>query len=207
MDGANGSTTFTDVTGKIITPTGNVQISTAQSKFSGASSLFSDGSGYLSAPVSTDMQFGIGDLTWECYARPSTVTPGTLISVLGNAQGSQAGNSGLFMIVHNSKFQFRHWVNGNSNAICSQTIAINTWYHVAATKVGTVIKIFVDGIEGTAGSTTLANQDNQFRIGATINNGGFAANFQGHIDEVRITKGFARYTANFTPPTAAFPDN
>ena len=43
-------------------------------------------------------------------------------------------------------------------------------------------------------------------IGASDYNSGSSEYLTGYIDDLRITKGYARYTATFTPPTAAFPN-
>lgn len=206
FDGANNSVAFTDVKGKTITPFGNAVISTAQSKF-GGSSVYFDGSGdYLSIPLSADLQFGSGDLTWEAWVRPLAVTPNTYMTIFGNALGRAAGNAGLFLSVYNSQFVFRHWLNGNSNAVSSQTIQANTWYYVAVTKTGTALNVYVDGIKGSTGSTSLTNQDNNFTIGTTLQNDGFATDYSGYIDELRLTKA-VRYTQNFTVSNSPFPNN
>jgi hypothetical protein len=83
-------------------------------------------------------------------------------------------------------------------------VTASAWHHVAATRSGNTVRVFLDGTEdasatfsnGTAASSALV-------IGAFAD-GTEALN--GWMDEIRITKGLARYTANFTPPTEAFPD-
>jgi hypothetical protein len=63
-------------------------------------------------------------------------------------------------------------------------------------------------VEGTPGSIPSTNSTHSnFIVGVVYDNGGYAIDYQGYIDEIRITKGIARYTANFTPPSAAFPDS
>jgi len=66
MDGADGSTTFTDEAGHTVTANGNAQIDTAQNVFGGASGLFDGSSGYLTVPDSEDWNFGTGDFTFDC---------------------------------------------------------------------------------------------------------------------------------------------
>lgn len=72
MDGANGSTTFTDQKGKTWTPNGNVQISTAQSVFGGSSAAFDGVNDSLSIASHADFGFGTGDWTVECFVRQTT---------------------------------------------------------------------------------------------------------------------------------------
>lgn len=218
MDGTNGSTTFTDVTGKTVTANGNAQISTTQSKFGGASAYF-DGTGdYLSLANSTNFNFGTGDFTIECWIYPtaypqswagsyySTIVGKDVYSARGYAL-NVAGN-GTF-----ASISFSGWSNNSTyqevaGALTGQ-ITLNTWKHVCACRNGNTLCLFVDGALITAGAFTINIQDtgNTVRIGAAEFDATYKGYFTGYIDDLRITKGVARYTANFTAPTAAFPDN
>jgi hypothetical protein len=85
-------------------------------------------------------------------------------------------------------------------------ISVSTWYHIAACSDGSTVRLFLDGVEGatTDTATVIFNATEDFRIMA-IHSSGVAANFfDGWVDNVRITKGTARYIADFTPPTKAF---
>ena len=96
---------------------------------------------------------------------------------------------------------------GNPLLLSSSTLALNQWYHVAVTRQNGVFRMFIDGqLEATATKSVAVD----FSLGGTAigingwniaNNTGF---FVGHIDEMRITKGRARYTTAFTPPGAPF---
>ena len=77
-----------------------------------------------------------------------------------------------------------------------------TWTHIAITRSGTTARMFYDGTQVASATTAHDFVDAAFYIGQ---DGGSNA-FIGYIDDLRITKGYARYTANFTPPTAAFPN-
>ena len=85
----------------------------------------------------------------------------------------------------------------------------NQWYHVAVCRSGTDTRIFVNGTQ--SGATTTINKtlcaDNvrPLTIGADV--GGNAQAMNGYIDDLRFTKGVARYTGAFSVPTAAFPDS
>jgi len=73
--------------------------------------------------------------------------------------------------------------------------------HIAVTRLGTSLRIFINGTQLSSTVTNSTNWGAITRIGA-IDSGG-SQNFLGYIDDLRITR-FARYTANFTPPTATF---
>ncbi|MCC5597968.1 LamG domain-containing protein [Nostoc favosum] len=206
FNGSNGSTTFVDAKGGTVTAFGAAQISTAQSKFGGASGYFNGSGSYLTLPLTTGLTYGTNDITWECWiyllSNPASASN---MTIMGNALGGGSGNAGLFLCVNNGRVHFRHWVNGTTNAISSQTISANTWYHVAATKRGTALQVYVNGIQGTAGSTTASNTDSNFFIGRTLNNSGFATDFNGYIDDLQLSApGVFRYTGNFTPPISQF---
>lgn len=200
FDGEDGSTTFTDQTGKEWTAYGNAQIDTAQSKFGGASGLF-DGSGdYISAGSSSDWAFGSGSFTVELFVR--FTSHGSVMSFLSNYVSGGA---------HGWSFQRRSDTNtirfnyGDTALIdVSWTPTDGVWYHLAVCRAGTSIRIFVDGTQ--IGSTVTAGTDISNTSGLNIGRlaGLGVQYFNGHMDEVRITKGVARYTSNFTPPTAPF---
>jgi hypothetical protein len=81
----------------------------------------------------------------------------------------------------------------------------DAWHHLALTRLGTAVTIWVDGVS-RATSTSSASFSGQTNF-VGRNNAYSPRNLVGYIDDLRITKGVARYTANFTPPTAAFPDS
>jgi hypothetical protein len=190
MDGSNGSTTFTDSSSNALTVTanGNAQISTAQSKFGGASGLF-DGSGdFLSFP---SISIGTSeDVTLECWFRAASTSN---LALFGDASGD---NIQTFAILSGILYAF--W---DGNEVEAGAVSADTWHHGAITRQSGTIRIFLDGtlVDSSAGNTRalLIN-----RVGRCVNRN----DFNGYIDDVRITKGVARYTASFTAPTAPFPD-
>lgn len=208
-NGANGSTTVTDnsPTPKTVTANGNAKISTAQSKFGGASMLF-DGTGdYLSIPSSSAFDFGSGDFTIEMWAMLNTT--------VGNhhliAKYPTSGTSPFALYQATSTVQFFASSNGSSwdlHAGLSVGTGLTTgvFYHLAVTRQGNTWRTFLNGSLTSTVSvsgTVVANSENVL-VGR--GSAGTPQEFDGYLDDVRITKGVARYTANFTPPAAAFPD-
>jgi hypothetical protein len=195
MDGTNGSTNFVDSgpNALAVTPVGNAQVSTAQSKYGGASGYF-DGTGdYLSAS-SPDIT---GSWTVECWWYPSTVT--VQQTILSCNSGSSAGiniwcNTSGRMVVDNG-------VTGQA-AFTGGSFTANQWNHIAVVRNGTTTTGYING--SAVGSNTFSPISSSF-----INVGRYAATpfayLNGYIDDLRITK-YARYTSAFTPPAAALPD-
>jgi hypothetical protein len=196
MDGANGSTTFTDNSSNVrtVTAVGNAQMSTTQSQFGGAAAYF-DGTGdYLS--LSGGMPSGTGTaFTIECWIRLDDLS--AYRAITRTAGGLDIGVQPSGMIVCD---QTSVGIIANS---ATGVITAGTWYHVAVTRdTSNNYKIYVNG-------TQVASATNAFSVTAatTIGFSAFsgAHYFKGYIDDFRVTNAL-RYTANFTPPTSAFPN-
>jgi hypothetical protein len=96
---------------------------------------------------------------------------------------------------------------GNA-AVATFAFSLNQWYHIAATRAGATTRLFVNGTSLTLTTNTL--QVNSASTGTlSIGSERLFANYNhdlnGYIDDLRITKGVARYTASFTPPVAPHP--
>jgi hypothetical protein len=205
-DGANGSMSFPDASGSAhtVTANGNAQVSTAQSKFGGASAAF-DGSGdYLSIPDSNDWDFGSGDFTIDCWVRVTTVTSKRHAIAI---KASSAVVTSWALYIVNNQFEFNASTNDSTwnviNALLFGSISTNTWYHVAVTRSGDTWRFFQDGVQqtSTTASGALSANANVVQIGGN----GFVDHYlSGWIDEMRISKGVARWTSNFTPPMGPY---
>jgi len=209
-DGTNGSTTITDSSSspKTVTANGNAQISTAQSKFSGGSSILFDGSGdYLSTPDTSSLDLSTGDFTIEMWTRPVTSLLFNAGFIVKRQNSGQFGPLAIYR-VGSSVSVFVSSTNSSWNIasnVTLGTLVLDTWHHIGLVRSGSQFIGFFDGTVTTVAtsSNTLASNALAWLIGA----GDIAADsFNGYIEEVRITKGVARYTANFTPPIAPFPD-
>jgi hypothetical protein len=205
-DGTNGSTTIIDSSPspKTVTAVGNAQISTAQSRFGGASITFNGSTDYLLLSSSSDFKFLASDFTIEAWIRASNVSG---IHTIYSARES-TGGSGVTFRISSGKLQFFYGA-GLGLFTAATNISTNTWHHVALTREGNLFKLWLNGgLDGTSGAITasVSNNDLAPSIGAWAYRSPQDEFFNGHIDDLRITKGVARYTANFTPPTAPFPD-
>jgi len=156
-------------------------------------------SGYQTVLDSTSLQFGTGDFTIEGWIfAPSAV--GTL--TLGiMAKGTSS--TGWYLQLNSSNIL--QWFSGVSILRSSTTqVFQSTWTYFAITRSGTTGRMFINGTQEGASFTdsTNYNQTNDMFIGCDRNN---QSGFIGYMDDIRITKGVARYTANFTPPSGPFP--
>jgi hypothetical protein len=201
-NGANGSTTITDSspTPKTITTNGNAQISTAQSKFGGASIAFDGNGDWITAPANPAFSFGTGDFTVEFFARWNSFANVNVIFDTRN--GGASANGIVFYTTSAGVFTV---YRGSAAFITGATLQIGQWYHIAVSRSAGTTRLFVDGVQsGSSASDPATYTDQNFFAGKT--NEALSNYFDGYIDDLRITKGVARYTANFTPPTAPFPD-
>ena len=207
-DGTDGSTTFTDdeYTPKTVTANGNAQIDTAQSKFGGASGLF-DGTGdYLQCADHADYAFGSGDFTIDFWIRTSEIQNDHFLY-----DSRPTSTEGAYPMIRTigEGGAGSHWAyNVNSTDVIlspSSSIGLDTWYHVAVARSSTSTKMFINGSQigdTWSDNTTYLNGTNRPIMGASGYN--LASGWYGWIDEFRVSKGIARWTANFTPPTEAY---
>jgi len=203
MNGADASTTFTDVMGKTWTPAGNAQLDTAQKKFGTASGLFDGDNDGISTPDHADFAFVAGDFTIEGFFRT------TRIDTFQTFMAKTLTFGWIYLALDGNNFKWWASSNGSSWDIgegvsFGGTVAADTWYHVAFVRSGNTWTPYFDGNAGTGATNTasLFVDTNVLAIGI----GSDLANSEwwGWIDEVRITKGVAIYTTNFTPPTQEF---
>lgn len=202
MDGANGSTTFTDESNNSLTVTanGNAQISTTQSKFGGASAAF-DGTGdYLTVSSSSAGTFGLDDFTVECWVYRSTSSTG------GIAQQSPTQAPAWYLYVDTTVVRFGRHGAAQYDGFPISALPTSGWHHLALSRASGTVYMFVDGVSQTVTAVNggiglyAFSSDKSIEVGRTADD-----EFHGYIDDLRITKGVARYTAAFTPPTAPHP--
>jgi hypothetical protein len=211
FDGTDASTTFLDETGKIWTAAGNAQIDTAQSVFGGASGLF-DGTGdIISTPDHANWQLdgGSNSNTWtiDFWVRFNG-DPGT--GVMGFLQQRAGGNDFWAIRLSANTFAFLVRSGGTNIVSIAQTWnpATATWYHNAIVKDGTNGYMhFVDGVQ-IGSTTTDVSPIPDFAAALWVadyqDSTGAHNYFNGWMEELRISIGIARWTANFTPPTLPY---
>jgi hypothetical protein len=195
MTGANNGTVFTDHSMKQIVVTATSAVtSTAQSKFAayGSSGLFAASGHRLTANIGAG-QFGTGDFSVEAYVHKTDTAVG---AIGGTYNGSGAGRWGFSL--SSTNLQFRHADSVIVNR--SVTVSSDVWYHVAACRSGTTLRLFLDGTQ--VGSDATLSDD--FNAAAAMTAGAWAgvpttSSWRGYIQDFMITH-TDKYTANFTPP-------
>jgi hypothetical protein len=192
---------------KAITVNGDAQVSTAQSKWNGSSLAF-DGTGdYLTSSANNDFVFGTDDFTVEAWVRFNSVgSSQTFVSYVDSA--SSGGTAVAWVLELHSNSTIRVFLYSGSTAYVntnSTSISADTWYHVAACRNSGNLQVFVNGQGSTASA---ANVTINNPAGVTLNVSKYfnatPRYVNGYIQDLRITKGVARYTATFTPPTQPF---
>ena len=181
---------------------GDTKSSTTQSKYL-TSSIYFDGNDHILMPA---IELGSTDYTVECWAWISAQggtagifskgSPGGLSNITWSLEFSSSNNYvALYIYAANSG---AYVITGSTNIITS------SWNHIAVTRSGNETKLFINGTQD--GSTYTSNYTVADGGGFYLGGGFYAPTSRtitGYMSDFRVTKGLARYTANFTPPTAA----
>ena len=181
---------------------GNAQIDTAVVKY-GTGSIEFDGTGDgLSSPETTSFGFGSGDFTIEAWAY--LTTNGVFNNIV--SAGVDSANGYRLDISTSNNLRFLAYIGSWTTVITGSTsLATGQWYHLAVTRNGNNFNLWVDGSSDAttvSNSGTIADPTTKIEVGAVTTNS-LNRSFNGYLDDVRVTKGIARYTSNFTAPTAA----
>jgi len=204
---ANTSILLNFVDGAIIDRTGrnvletvaDARTSSVVTKFTGGSMYF-DGTGdYATIPASELFTLRTADFTVECWIYFVNFNNQQFVGTL-----STNSTTSWAFYVQGSNLIFSNW---NVTAVSYSTASMTTltWYHVATTRQSGTFRLFVNGT--VVNSNTPAVQDyssaQTLYIGDDVAHTGTGA-FTGYISDLRITRGYARYTANFTAPASRF---
>jgi hypothetical protein len=172
---------------------GNAQTSTTQRKY-GVTSIALDGTGdYLTAPAASGIS-GTGDFTVESWVYPtSSANFGAIY------EGRTAATQNALLIQRDQTTGLvRVYINGAFAYTATTPAANNQWTHVAVCRSGGTLRTYINGIlDGSAANSTNFITGQVF-VG--IDYSAINSAWLGFMDDYRITRGLARYTANFTPP-------
>jgi hypothetical protein len=198
-NGASGSTAFIDDSGSAhtVTAIGDAQIDTTYKKFGTGSALFDITGDYLSIPDSNDWNFGNSAFTIDTWVRFDSLVAAEYIYYQGSGTTNYLG----LYIGDVGNVAFYHEVDDVEAVYITTTsglISTDTWYHIALTRNSTdTWNIWIDGVQkaSVSDSSSLPDYASAINIGA---------DFDGWIDELRVSKGVSRYDSSFTPPASEY---
>lgn len=167
---------------------------------------------YLSIPTSTDFDFAAGDFTIEAWAmrltQPAIDNDGARGAIIVARSAATGGSNIFYMLQYNDMMLFSS--NNNAQSI---SVAIpggwqnNRWYHMAVVRISGVVTMYLNGKAlGSLAHTAAISGTQPVLIGGLAYSSNYYWYHTGYIDDVRITKGVARYLDTFTPPRR-HPDN
>lgn len=210
MDGADGGAVFADnaAGGSAHVWTASAATtSTAQAKFGTASLAAGASAGKITTPDHADFTLGAGDFTIDGWINRAA-GDGTLRFISGQCDGAGGATTRTAELCVNAAnvVLFQVWAGGALTTVTGTTPIIATgWNHVAAVRTGNVLKLFLNGVQeggDVAFASAIQDSANAYAVGGL----GEVATllWNGFIDEFRLSVGVARWTANFTPPTAPY---
>jgi hypothetical protein len=186
-----------------VTAYGNAQISSTQSKFGGSSAYFDGNGDYLEIGDNNAFELENNDFTIECWFYLTNNTKGYQ-SILNKSHATADQNGWVLYFETNNSL---HFIAGNSfwsiDLNSGVVPTINTWHHVAITRSGNNWRLFYNGdiVASTINNLSFNTGTLPLYIGRYPYFPSWVStmDFSGYIDDLRITKGIARYTSNFVP--------
>ena len=199
FDGTNGSTTFTDQKSNTWTASANAQIDTTTKQYGTGSGHFSAVGSYIDATVAGP---GTSDFTIEQWVKWSGDT--TNLGFIFDWRPASTNGNYLTCYISGGT---PHIFFNSGDLVSGGSLSTSAFLHVAYCRSGSSGLLFIGGSQvGSTITDTNNYQGTRLRIAGSGMNGPGGASL-GWMDDFRLTVGVARYTSNFTPPTAAFPDH
>ena len=186
---------------KTVTANGDPSVDTTQSRLYGTSVAFDRTGDYLSVDGGTDFNFGTGDYTIECWFMTTDNSVNEGIFVLSDTSGGLATDESQHITAHvDTNGLNTRPGDGTTARLLGQGVKPNnnTWHHIAYTRASGTFRAFLDGdLKYTKTGVTTNHADQHLAIG-----GYYSTSYlwKGNIQDFRIYKGVAKYTASFTSP-------
>lgn len=196
-NGTNNSTSIIDsgTYGLTMTAVGNTKISTAQSKFGGASILFGGSGDRITTSAPSAFAFGTEDFTVEAWLREGSRENYPAVIEIGN----HAYNTGILFATrgNNGATIYSGAFYGTASV---PALPNSDFYHIAYVRKSGSLRIYVNGTGNTAVSFTNNLSDISTVTVGSISNGSAGYSINGYMDDLKVSKR-AAYDGNFTPPT------
>jgi len=207
-DTTNGSTTFSNSGSATCTvlPVGAADHSTAQQKFGATSIDLTLTADWLTLSNSTSFDVADGDFTFDGWFRMSSTAATSFLTSSGDLT---SGNAHWGVVFYAGTFRVfsQEGIGGNETSVLqkSWTPSTDTWYHIAVVREGDVFTAYIDGTSiGT--NTVSAGYSMHYDAGSTPALGSDSSIYDSnyYADEIRLIKGTAVWTGDFTPPTSPY---
>lgn len=205
FNGTNGSTSFTDEKGLTWTSINACALSTSSPKF-GSASLYANSPSHQFINNSNSSTWNITsgqDFTFEMFAKFSAAGDNALIG-----RWKSTGTWPNHILLRHSGGNFQLYWNNAGIINVAHAITWGDWYHIAWTRSSGVQRLFVNGTQiGSVSNNTGISSSDGLSLGSETASPTYSFGvdtLNGYIDEFRFTKGYARYTSNFTSPVAEF---
>ncbi len=206
--------TDSSVNNKTVTDYNTVDNATTY-EFGAHSRYFNGTSAYLTVPDSADWNM-TSDFTIDTWIYLPAINASGY-AFIASHNHSNSTNRLLFTIYSSTGTSYNNlifylqtsgsYVVSLDTGIITNLVTLNTWHHIAVVRNGNVWNLYLDGVSKATQTTnpTITDLNGVFVIGEDMENGiPQGRNLGGYMDEFRFSKGIARWTATFTPPTAAY---
>ena len=210
LDGTNGSTTITDVKGNTCTAVNGAAISTAESRFGGASLLLDGINDHIAIDdPGSAFDLGSSNFTFDWWFRSPNVAGGSNRPMWSWRHTGAVNNTQIAATLRANAIRLTISFDGINDVTfaafgtASMSLTNDTWHFARVTRSGSTFRLFVDGTQrGTTytNATAFSALSRQCWLGR--NNISY---FEGNLDDFRVTIGVARDGAEV--PTVAFPDS
>ena len=165
------------------------------------SAISFNGTSYLTILDNANLRLGSSDFTMECWCFPTTLTLGTFGTngFTAMALGCVGNYSAVSLTFGANYIQTALSTTGSGYALVLNSptnIVINQWYHVAVSRLGNTITLFINGVSVATGSLTGAIYPGTINTIGSLNT---IYTFGGLIAQARVLSGTALYTSNFQP--------
>lgn len=204
FNGTNYSTTFTEATGKSVTRSGDIRLTTSYKKFGTASANFDGTNDYLILSDSADFDFGSGDFDIAVWLYPTILT-GTWRGIV--VHRTEYNDDYAFGLWQNTDYlTFEYTLDGttiSSVDFTAKKLTINSWNFVAISRKGSRLYCNINGVVqvATISSSAFYNSSENLLIGFAYNRTYY---YKGYMDDLKILKGSTVFADEFTPYTVAY---
>jgi hypothetical protein len=179
---------------------GNAFLDGSRFKFGNASAYFDGAGDWISVPDDPTLDFGTGDFTVDFWMYCENT--GTIDATAVSKYASGGNHDWIFEMTATGQIRFRSYNDAGTviQAVNSPAVVTGGWHHIAGTRASGTFRLFVDGVMVASMSSTMDFNNAQPLVLGRYTDVSDYSYFKGSIEELRLSKGVARWTSNFTPP-------